>query len=130
MATLQTLKVITVDDSSIIVDRIKEMLSEIQGIQFLGNAHSLPSALELVKRTKPEVMILDININSPDGKNGIDVLLTVKKLYPSMTIVMLTNLANDRYKNLCMDGGANYFLDKSNDFDKIAEILNHLRSTK
>jgi DNA-binding NarL/FixJ family response regulator len=130
MTAAHTIKVVTIDDSPIIVNRVKEILAEIPAVEFVGNTHSFPSALELIKRALPDVVILDININSPDGKNGIDLLTSVRRIYPSITIIMLTNLANNRYRNLCLGGGANYFLDKSNDFDKIADILNHLREIK
>jgi DNA-binding NarL/FixJ family response regulator len=130
MTAQRTIKVVTIDDSPIIVNHVKEILAEIPSVEFVGTTHSYPGALELIKQVLPEVVILDININSPDGKNGIDLLFSIRKIYSSMTIIMLTNLANDRYRKMCMDGGANYFLDKSDDFDKITEILNQLREIK
>jgi DNA-binding response OmpR family regulator len=43
-----------------------------------------------------------------------------------MKIIMLTNLTDNRYRIMSRDAGADYFFDKSNDFDKIPDTLNQL----
>lgn len=121
-------KVLTVEDSQVIVERINELLKDIEGVIFLGNASSIPQAMECIKVNKPSVVILDIHLRSTDGKNGINLLNILKRLYPEITVIMLTNLADDRYKSLCKNYGADYFLDKSHDFEKIPEVLLNLRS--
>jgi DNA-binding NarL/FixJ family response regulator len=120
------LKVVTVEDSSIIVGRLKAMLSEVSGVEFLGNASSIPAAVELIKITRPDVAILDINLHSADRKNGIDLVTMIRPFYTSMKIIMLTNLTDNRYRIMSRDAGADYFFDKSNDFDKIPDTLNQL----
>jgi DNA-binding NarL/FixJ family response regulator len=122
------LKVVTVEDSSIIVGRLKGMVSEVSGVEFLGNASTIPAALELIKITRPHVAILDINLQSRDRSNGIDLLMMIRPIYPEMKIIMLTNLTDTRYRIMCKDAGADYFFDKSNDFDKISDTLNALVS--
>lgn len=117
------LKIVTVEDSSLIVSRMKEMLDEISGVAFAGNAESIPVALELLETVNPDVLILDINLGSRDTKNGIDLLFDIRKIYPEMKIIMLTNLTDKRYRDLCEEGGADFFFDKSNDFDRIPDTL-------
>jgi DNA-binding NarL/FixJ family response regulator len=116
------LKIVTVEDSSIIVSRLKSMLSDIHGVAFIGNASTIPEALVLMKRGKPDVAILDIHLNGQDG-NGIDLLILIRKIYPVMKIIMLTNLTENLYRTACMELGADFFLDKSNDFEKIPDAL-------
>jgi DNA-binding NarL/FixJ family response regulator len=117
------LKIVTVEDSALIVERVRGMLSEIDGVEFVANADTIAGALDLIKRTQPDVAILDINMGSHDSKNGINLLNIIRKIYPRMKIMMLTNFTDIHYRALCEDYGADYFLDKSNDFDKIPEIL-------
>lgn len=124
------LKVVTVDDSQIIVSRLKCILNDVAGVEFVDNACSIPDALILLKRHIPDVVILDINLSSPDGKNGIDLLFKVRRIYPAMKVIMLTNVANERYKAMCEAGGAHFFLDKSNDFDKIPDALRKIIDLK
>jgi DNA-binding NarL/FixJ family response regulator len=122
------LKVVTVEDSSVIVGRLKGMLSEVTGVEFLGNASTIPAALELIKISRPDVVILDINLQSEDRRNGIDLLTMIRPFYPALKVIMLTNLTDSRYRIMCQDAGADYFFDKSNDFDKITDTLNQLIS--
>ena len=116
-------KIFTVDDSSIIVSRIKQMLGEISSVDFLGNAESIRDAFSILEEKNPDVMILDIHLGQQYEMNGVDLLSLVRRIYPEVKIIMFTNLSDERYRNLCMEFGADYFFDKSNDFDKIPEAL-------
>jgi two-component system chemotaxis response regulator CheB len=89
------LKIVTVEDSAIIVDRIVDMLSDIPGVEFLGNARSVLTAIALIAECKPHMAMLDINLGGADGRSGIELLMVIRKLYPEMKIMMLTNLAVD-----------------------------------
>lgn len=120
------LKIITVDDSPVVVNRLQCILSEISGVEFAGSATSIPEALVIIKRKLPDVVFLDIHLNSQDGRNGTDLLVTLRKIYPSLKIIMLTNLTSERYRTLCLEGGADHFLDKSEEFEKIPDIINQI----
>lgn len=122
----RVLKVLTVEDSPVIVARIDEMLADVKGVSFSGNIASIPQAMDYIKVHRPEVIILDIHLRSPDGKTGINLLNILKKLYPDLVIMMLTNLSDDRYRLLCREYGADYYFDKSHDFDKIPDVLTML----
>jgi two-component system response regulator DevR len=121
------LKIVTVDDSPIITQRIKSMLGEMDNIEFLGSANNAVSALNLIHKQTPNVVILDINLDENLSQfNGIDLLIALRKRYPQMKIIMLTNLSAPQYRTRCIAFGANYFFDKSNDFDKITEALEEI----
>lgn len=118
------LKVVTVDDSPIIADRLQTILTQIEHVAYAGNATSVATALTLIERVEPQVAILDINLESDLHKpNGIDLLIVLRKKYRNMKIIMLTNLTDLQYRTTCLFEGADYFLDKSNEFDKITEIV-------
>jgi DNA-binding NarL/FixJ family response regulator len=115
------LTIVTVEDSAVIVDRLKRMLCDIPGIQ-CKNAETVAAAMELIDATLPDVVIIDIHLRN-DDKNGIDLLSIIRKRYPGMKTMMLTNLSDLRYRILCRDAGADYFFDKSEDFDKVPETI-------
>jgi DNA-binding NarL/FixJ family response regulator len=121
------IKVVTVDDSPIITQRIKSMLSEMENIELLGSATNAVSALSLIHKQIPNVVILDINLDENSSQfNGIDLLIALRSRYPQMKIIMLTNLSAPQYRMRCIAFGANYFFDKSNDFYKLPEALNEI----
>jgi DNA-binding NarL/FixJ family response regulator len=121
------LKVVTVDDSVIITHRLQAILTDIENVGFAGNATSIASALSLIDRELPQVVILDINLEADmPSRNGIDLLVILRKKFKHMKIIMLTNLTQDQYRNTCLFLGADYYLDKSNEFERIADIIGGL----
>ena len=126
IVSLPTLKVVTVDDSPIIVNRLQQLLNEMDHVDLLGNAEDIQSALMIIEEQKPHVVLLDINLTGDKPRNGIDLLSVLRKTYPVMKIIMLTNLSGERYREICKSFGADYFFDKSEDFDRIPETLKEI----
>lgn len=121
------LKVITVDDSPIVAERLQTMLKEVEYTEFSGNASNISSALYLIDQQRPNMVILDIHLSEDMPKaNGITLLILLRQKYPEMKIMMLTNITAPQYRDTCMTLGADYFLDKSNDFDKIPVVLSQI----
>ena len=118
------LKVVIVDDSSVVTKRVQSILTEMRNIEFLGSAGTFLSALDLISKQAPDVVILDINLDEKiPHPNRIDLLIRLRHQYPGMKIIMFTNLSSPPYRVRCLEFGANYFLDKSNDFYRIPETL-------
>jgi DNA-binding NarL/FixJ family response regulator len=122
-ADLPVLKIMTVDDSPIIVRRIAALLTDIENVKVLGNADRILSALDMIDREVPDVVILDIHLKEDKPANGIHLLVMLKEKYPQMKVIMLTNMSAPQYRSTCMSIGADYFFDKSNDFEKINDAL-------
>ena len=122
--TISSLKVVTVDDSPIIAERLQTILDQIEQVAFAGNATNIATALTLIEREHPHVVILDINLEADMPRlNGIDLLMMIRKRFIDVKIIMLTNLTDLQYRTTCLFLGADYFLDKSNEFEKIADIV-------
>jgi DNA-binding NarL/FixJ family response regulator len=112
--------VFLVEDSVIVRERLLYMLAAIPGIQVAGFAETAADAIEQISLTQPDVIVLDIKLKAG---SGITVLQTVKKQMPDVVVLMLTNYATPEFRQRCMQSGADYFLDKSNEFQNIASIL-------
>lgn len=123
-AKQRTLKVVIVDDSPLIVVRLEQMLDGLERIKLLGHASNIGSGFALIRDTVPDVVILDIYLeeDAPEA-NGLTLLAVLTKEFADIQVIMLTNLFDQQYKSKCMKTGAKYFLDKSNEFEKIPEIL-------
>jgi DNA-binding NarL/FixJ family response regulator len=115
-----TKKVLLVDDASFILIRLKQSLEELPNPLIILTAGDYETALSLLEIENPNIVVLDIHL---PGKNGIDILKMVKSKSVPIITIMLTNQANDYYKNLCKDLGADYFIDKSSDFEMLPQII-------
>jgi DNA-binding NarL/FixJ family response regulator len=117
------MKVFIVDDSAVVRERLIGMLTELPEIEIAGQAKNAPDAIQSIRKLKPDITILDIRM---PGGNGIEVLKEIKKDKPSPLIIILTNYPYPQYRKKCMEGGADYFFDKSTEFEKIIEVLKKL----
>jgi DNA-binding NarL/FixJ family response regulator len=72
------------------------------------------------------VAILDIKL-ADGGGSGIDVLNEVRKTIPAIRAIVLSNYVSPQHLKASADAGAEYFLDKTSDFERIPEILGTLR---
>ena len=116
----EKLKVLIVDDSPLVVKRLFHILFEIDDVKCIGHASQYEDALRLVEKSKPDVVLLDIQLPK---KNGIDILVSIKSKFKKVKVVMLSNFSDKYYKNLCFTSGCDYFLDKSTEFEKIEGTL-------
>jgi len=118
-------KLLIVDDSVLIIDRLKDALTGHNRISEILTAVNFSEAVEKLEKANPDVVILDIQMT---GKNGIDLLKLIVKESPEIEVIMLSNLYSDYYLKLCKEIGATFFLDKSKDFDLIPGILSSLKN--
>ena len=114
------MKVLIVDDSAIVRERLKTMLSEIVEPENISQAKDPFEAIRSFHKLNPEVVILDIRM---PGGSGIDVLQEIKKETTPPLVIVLTNYPYPQYRKKCMDAGADFFFDKSSEFDKVTEVL-------
>lgn len=119
------LKVFIADDSPVVVERLIAMLSEIPEIEIVGQAQEPLEAINSIQRLKPDAVILDIRLR---GGSGIDVLQSIKKDNPALLVIILTNYPYPQYREKCMDTGADFFFDKSTEFEKITKVFKKLIS--
>ena len=123
MTTTETNRVFIVDDSPVVRERLTGMISELAGMQVVGHAEIAFEAINSIRRLKPDVVVLDISM---PGGSGMYVLETIKRERPCPLVIMLTNFAHDQYRKKCLQLGADYFFDKTTEFDRVIEVLRHL----
>ncbi len=124
---LNKLNILLVDDSEKIISHLKCMLNSVKGITIVGAAGTLPQAQEIIKDHSIDVITLDIQL--PDG-NGIDFLKWVKFTHPEIIVIMLSNLADDCHRAAAGSAGAEYFFDKSMEFEQLGIVLSQLANKK
>ncbi len=118
------LKVFITDDSLIVREHLVTMLDELAGIEIVGQAENVAEAISGIQNLQPDVVILDIRM--PDG-SGIDVLRHIKQDGVGPMVIILTNYPYPGYRQKCMQAGADFFLDKSTEFDQIPKLLERFK---
>jgi len=117
------LQVAIVDDSAIIRDRIADRISTIDGTEVAWLAEDLHDSFAAFRKSSADAIILDIQL--PSG-SGIEFLEHVKQTNKDVVVIMLTNYPINQFRKRCFDSGADYFFDKSTEFDKVFLVLKSL----
>jgi DNA-binding NarL/FixJ family response regulator len=117
------MRVFITDDSKLVVERMTDLLKDVSGVEIVGQAGNVPDAVVSIDKTNPDAVILDLQM---PGGSGLDVLKAIRRGHPRLQVLICTNYPYPQYRDECMAAGANYFLDKSADFDKIPTIFRQL----
>ncbi len=121
------MKVLIVDDSALVRERLKDMLSETAEVESIAQAKDLLEAIVSFHELNPEVVILDIRM---PGGSGIDMLQRLKKVSNPPVVIIFTNYPYPQYRRKCIDVGADFFFDKSSEFEKIPQVLKQLKQQR
>lgn len=117
------MKVFIADDSTAVVERLADLLEDVPGAQLVGQAGDVPEAVHRILKMKPDALILDLQM---PGGSGLDVLRAIRTEHLETCVLICTNYPHPEFREKCLSAGANFFLDKSRDFEKIPGILRGL----
>ncbi|HYL16138.1 MAG TPA: response regulator transcription factor [Terriglobales bacterium] len=117
------MKVFIADDSKVVVERLADLLNEVPGVELVGRANDVPQAIHSILKMKPDAVILDLQM---PGGSGLEVLRAIRRTHPSLCVLICTNFPYPQYRKECIAAGANFFLDKSSEFEKIPVIFHDL----
>jgi DNA-binding NarL/FixJ family response regulator len=130
MTALQSnhkIKVFIADDSLIVREHLVTMLEELAGIEVVGQAANVAEAISAISKLQPDVVILDILM---PGGSGIKVLQNIKQAGAGPMVIILTNYPYPVFRQKCLQAGADFFLDKSTEFDQIPELFERFKWDK
>ena len=109
-----------VEDSIPVRERLLRTLEGMVGLDIVGTAEDVPAAIDGLTSFPPDALILDLQL--PSG-SGLQVLRAVRQKLPNMRVIVMTNFAAEPYRKAAMAAGAEVFLDKSADFERVRDIL-------
>jgi DNA-binding NarL/FixJ family response regulator len=107
--------VLVVDDSMLFRQRVTCLLND-RNLHPVLQARNYDEAVNWLLKTTVNLVLLDISM---PGKNGIELLKLIRSRYPGTRVWMISNHADDYYKQVCLSTGADHFFDKSLDFEEL-----------
>lgn len=96
------------------------MLHEVDSISEIFTARGFEEAQAVMTTHQPEIVLLEIAL---PGKSGFDLLAFIKAHHPDTRTMILTNLSGEVYRQKSYELGADYFIDKSGEFELINRII-------
>jgi two-component system OmpR family response regulator len=117
------MRVLLVEDSELLAKHLLEQLTAIPHVDPLGVVGTEQEAVESVQKLKPDLLVLDLHLKKG---TGFGVLTALSKAGKLPVVIVLTNYALPQYRERALQLGASYFLDKSNEFDRLPAIIGTL----
>ena len=119
MDSNSSLKVFLADDSLQIRQRVNALLAKAE-MAILGEGATPDSCIDGILSSQPDVVVLDVQL---DGGTGLEVLKAVKSRDPEVAFVVFSNNSAPAYRKRYLGEGAVRFLDKSTEFDQLAQAV-------
>ena len=123
----QSVRVLLVEDSKVLTERLTEAIDQIADVRLIGTAETEAAAVALARRESVDVIILDLHLKQGTGF-GVMRALANTQFKPQ--IIVLTNYDLPEYKNAAFALGATHFLDKARDYGRIPEVLHAIREAQ
>ena len=119
------MNVLIVDDSKLLQLRLIDILEECDFVKHVGQAMNTLEAEEFIIKHSLDVVISDIRM---PGGGGLDLLQFLNQKYPAIKVIIMTNYTYPQYKDRALELGAKYFLSKTDEIDKLVDVLKEINA--
>lgn len=119
-----TVNTIVVDDHAIVRRGIVQILGDHPEVNVVGEASDYTS-LRALLRAQPEVELLVMDVGLP-GKDGIDILKSLREELPKLRVLMVSMYPEDQYAVRAFRAGAAGYLNKASAPEKLIEAVSQV----
>jgi len=120
MVTGEKIRIIIVDDIAETRENIRRLLQFENDIEVIGSARTGREGIELSRETKPDVILMDINMPDMDGITATEL---IRRSNPFIQIVILSVQGDPNYMRRAMLAGARDFLTKPPAVDELTAAI-------
>jgi DNA-binding NarL/FixJ family response regulator len=118
--TQSTVRLVIVDDHSLVRDGLRARLAVVAGLEVIGEAASGDEALALAARLAPDLMLVDVGMR---GMNGIELATHLRARHPAIRVLMLSMYDNREYVLSAMRAGARGYVLKESPTEEILSAI-------
>lgn len=120
LGTKILIKILVVDDHDLVRTGIVRMLSDVEGIEVVGEAESGEVAIKLTKELNPNVILMDVKM---PGMGGLEATKKLLHWHPDVRIVAVTAYDDDLYPQRLLQAGAAGYITKGADLKEMIEAV-------
>ena len=114
------IRLVIVDDHSLVRDGLKARLSVVAGLEVVGEAASGIEALRVAELLAPDLMLVDVGMR---GMNGIELANAMRERHPSIRVLMLSMYDNREYVLSAIRAGARGYVLKESPTEEIIAAI-------
>ncbi|WP_028220914.1 response regulator [Paraburkholderia oxyphila] len=121
--TIPKLHVFLVDDPTPVRRKISEAFSAIPDVVVVGEAEDTATALTEIATSGADVAVIDLRLTA---SSGIELIAQLSREQPEVVTVVLTNHSTAPFRTACQRAGAEFFFDKTSEFDAACHAIEAL----
>jgi DNA-binding NarL/FixJ family response regulator len=119
------LRVLIADDSKPVSDMLTELITEPGRIEVIGVGESESATIEAIRRLRPDVVVLDLQLKTGSGTNVIRAVRSDRELAQTRLLVT-SNHTSPQLKAGCLELGADGYFDKVKELGQLTTRLGEL----
>ncbi len=118
-------RVFVVDDHPIVRQGLALLINREPDLTVCGEAEDAPAAIQSVAMAKPDILVVDISLNGPDG---LDLLKDIRIRYPQLPVLILSMHDESIYAERALRAGAQGYIMKQEATEKVLVALRRILS--
>jgi DNA-binding NarL/FixJ family response regulator len=120
MTEANTIRIVLVDDHAIVREGLRALFEDVPGLELVGEAANGNEALELVRRTRPHVVLIDLKM---PGLPAEDAIRSIRAEHVATQVLVLSSLAEaERVQSSLAAGALGYVLKEATKSELVAAI--------
>jgi DNA-binding NarL/FixJ family response regulator len=116
-------KVLVIDDHPIVRAGLAQLINREPDLAVCGDAEEMHAALRNISELKPDILIVDISLNGPDG---LDLLKTIRSNDPNLPVLILSMHDESIYAERALRAGANGYIMKQEATERVLVALRRI----
>ncbi|MGH9536374.1 MAG: response regulator transcription factor [Terriglobales bacterium] len=122
-ATPRKSRILVVDDHPIVRQGLALLINQEADLLVCGEAEEAMGAMHVLASSKPDILIVDLSLNGPDG---IDLLKNIRNIYPALPVLILSMHDESIYAERALRAGANGYIMKQEATEKVLVALRRI----
>lgn len=120
-------RIAIVDDHKLFRDGLKSMINATEDMEVVGEAGEGLSAIQMVRRMQPDLLLLDLSMPK---LGGVSVLRDLKREIPRLKIIVLTIHESDKYVLEVFQAGAEGYCIKQSRWEELLAAIKQVLGGK
>lgn len=117
---MKKIRLIVVDDHKLVREMWARMFTMRENIEMIGESGEFEDAIDLIKGKRPDVVLLDINLNQA---SGLDAVPLIRKYSPGTKIIAVSMHTELAYAKKMLHLGARGYVTKNSSYEEIVKAI-------
>ncbi|MEX0608923.1 MAG: response regulator transcription factor [Balneolaceae bacterium] len=115
------MKLVIVDDHPLVREGLKRVLADNTKVSIIGEASNVSELYDLLKTTRPDLIILDLEL---PGISGLEAIKGLKNKYPEIPVLIFSMHSEERFGVRVLKAGASGFITKTSIPEELNKAMN------